>query len=364
MPKVILSQEDTLKWLSGIHYKADSSEETSPDKLEKWVSRYCVNPSQIGHRAVEVPDLLKSNENHPLIYRFGNSVDSSDTPNGKDIGARTQFFVDRSTEIFSEFYPKQSNPPDHIVHVTCTGYASPSAAQRTIGRNRWSNKTGVTHAYHMGCYAALSGTRIAEGLVSSGHEKVDVVHTEMCSLHMNPLDHSPEQLVVQSLFADGHIKYSLVPTGSAKIGFSILNISEQIIEDSEDYMSWTPASWGMQMTLSRKVPQKIASQIKPFLEKLIAPTGYSLGAILKDAIFAVHPGGPSIIQGVQSTLELSDDQVRMSKNILFQRGNMSSSTLPHIWKEILDHGLASKQVVVSLAFGPGLTVFGAVFSVL
>ena len=86
----------------------------------------------------------------------------------------------------------------------------PSAAQRLVAAKGWGAATRVTHAYHMGCYAAFPALRMAAGFLSapdslraSGLKRVDVVHTEMCSLHMNPLHHAAEQLVVQSLFADG-----------------------------------------------------------------------------------------------------------------------------------------------------------------
>ena len=43
---------------------------------------------------------------------------------------------------------------------------------------------------------------------------------------------------------------------------------------------------------------------------------------------------------------------------------MSSATLPHVWKALDDERLATGTKVVSLAFGPGLTIFGAVFEVI
>ena len=69
------------------------------------------------------------------------------------------------------------------------------------------------------------------------------------------------------------------------------------------------------------------------------------------------------IEAVQKTLELSDEQCAQSKKILFECGNMSSATLPHIWAEILADQPPRGQQVCSLAFGPGLTLFGALFEV-
>jgi len=40
---------------------------------------------------------------------------------------------------------------------------------------------------------------------------------------------------------------------------------------------------------------------------------------------------------------------------------MSSATLPHVWKAILDDdAVPSGTLIVSLAFGPGLTIAGAI----
>ena len=78
------------------------------------------------------------------------------------------------------------------------------------------------------------------------------------------------------------------------------------------------------------------------------------------AVFAVHPGGPRIVDAVQSALELSDAQVAASRDVLSRYGNMSSATLPHVWRDLLrSSAVEPGTVVASLAFGPGLTMAGA-----
>lgn len=88
-----------------------------------------------------------------------------------------------------------------------------------------------------------------------------------------------------------------------------------------------------------------------------------LSELLKNAIFAIHPGGPKIIASLQEYLELTDEQTLFSKKILFERGNMSSATLPHVWQEILKSNPKEKTKIVSFAFGPGLTIFGSIFEI-
>ncbi len=347
LPKLILNQQDLVRRTAEIHLAANRSAPAATnladETLLRLAERYSVKEQLIGSRRFENIDIVA---------------------NGSDILARTQFFGQRAAEIFSEFYRETTTAPDHILHVSCTGYLAPSAPQILINEKFWHTNTEVTHAYHMGCYAAFPAVRMAEAFALAKNQEVDIVHTEMCGLHMDSQDHSPEQLVVQSLFADGHIKYSASSQNRGERSLAVINILGRIIPGSEADMSWIPASFGMRMTLSRDVPNTIKSVIRNFVKALVDQSGLDFATVLKSAIFAVHPGGPKIIDVVREALELSEEQVSFSKELLFSRGNMSSATLPHVWHMILNSDTKKHTPVISLAFGPGLTVFGGVFEVL
>ena len=75
--------------------------------------------------------------------------------------------------------------------------------------------------------------------------------------------------------------------------------------------------------------------------------------------FAIHPGGPKIIDYVVDAVGISKDQACWSYEILRQQGNMSSATIPHIFNEIInDDNIVSGTKIVAMAFGPGLTATG------
>jgi predicted naringenin-chalcone synthase len=217
----------------------------------------------------------------------------------------------------------------------------------------------------MGCYASLPAVRIADGFraagLAHGLKRIDIVHTEICSLHLNLADHSPEQMVVQSLFADGHIRYSAVSSESAEPGgLELVTIHEEILPNTLDFMTWQTSEWGMRMTLSKEVPKQLAASIQGFISRMLTHAQLENPHFLSEAIFAIHPGGPRIIDQLQAELNLREEQVSHSKKILFDYGNMSSATLPHIWNSILgDTNIPAGKWIVSLAFGPGLTAFGA-----
>lgn len=374
-PAYETSQAGSLEWMARAHAasaRTASSDPASFDErayvaqMQKLFARFGCPPEKIAARGYEVADISHSRWEDMLVYDLRRHAD------GATAGVRTEVFMRAAERACERLYANVWTPPSDLIHVTCTGYASPSAAQRLVARRGWGQSTRITHAYHMGCYAAFPAVRMAAGLLSSGSRaditpragmvpRADVVHNEVCSLHLHPADHAPEQLVVQSLFADGHIRYSVVRGGESDgKSLALLSMREELVPDSSDAMSWVVADTGMAMTLARDVPMRIARGVREFVASLYAEAKLDMRRDLERTIFAVHPGGPKIIEAVQQSLELTDAQTAASREVLFRFGNMSSATLPHVWTTLVNDGsVAVGTPVVSLAFGPGLTMCGA-----
>jgi predicted naringenin-chalcone synthase len=157
------------------------------------------------------------------------------------------------------------------------------------------------------------------------------------------------------------VAYSIadeLPSRSAALELVAQN--EQIIPESSRAMAWVCSDFGMQMALSRDVPELVARELGSFLERLRQSARLTRSE-MRGASYAVHPGGPKILDLVGRALELEDSQLEHSRKVLRGRGNMSSATLPHVWQELLrDPRVSDGQWVVSLAFGPGLTICGAI----
>lgn len=346
-------QEELLHWLGQVHGRGAVDDS---DRFIKLFNRFGCSPTQIATRASEISDFQFQpgiDDQKMKIYGFA----------GEDSGLekRTRVYGEIAKRNLETFYPEGTMAPDHLVHVTCTGYISPSAVQSLVDRRGWQGKTDVTHAYHMGCYAALPAVRMAMGFAAAENQKVDLVHTEMCSLHMEAKNHSPEQMVVQSLFADGNVKYSLQksdrPFGPS--GLQILAVRERLIPNSQKDMTWISGDQGMRMTLSREVPERIAADLPSFIEDLFARVGLCWPDERTRTLGAIHPGGPKIIDSVKGLLGFQESQVVHSRSVLLDYGNMSSATLPHVWDRVLrDQDVADGTLILSVAFGPGLTMFG------
>jgi predicted naringenin-chalcone synthase len=369
-PRHAADHAASVRWLSAAHAKSEAVLR-GPDfdagpflrSMERHITRFGCGPESLAARGHDLEDFLHQDWARMRLFNLDRD------PQGAGMSARMEVFSEIAEHMLEEFYPESSEPPQEIIHVSCTGYVAPSAAQTLVARRGWQDRVAVMHAYHMGCYASMPALRMATAFLASprnrlardgSSSRVDIVHTETCTLHFDPSRHNPEQLVVQSLFADGHIRYG-VRADDGGPGFRFLGVHEEIIPGSLGSMAWNLGDKGMQMILARDVPELISGALRDFLRRLFQRTGTDPAEAFGQGRFAVHPGGPRIIDQVAGLLELRPHQVAASREVLKACGNMSSATLPHVWAAMLaDASIPSGTLVTSLAFGPGLTVYGAV----
>jgi alkylresorcinol/alkylpyrone synthase len=336
------------------------------------MGRYGTSAEYIARRQVSVltsrfvkHDPQSANEN---VRRYGDLRN----PMSEALDERMNLFEEIACGVFERVYDDPQTRPDDIVHVSCSGYVSPSPVQTFLSRRGWLN-VGVTHSYHMGCYGAFPAIRTALGLVGSSYvslprrkARVDLVHTEFLSLHFDLLGDEPDNFVTSTLFADGFIKYTASPEADfAKrggTGLRILAIDEHILPDSLPEMTLRPGPLQFDMSLSKRVPFMIRDSIADFVHSICAQVGLDFEREKDEMIFAIHPGGPAILNQIRGKLGIEESAVALSRRVLYEHGNMASATAPHIWQLIVESPeIRSGSKVLSMAFGPGLTVIGALF---
>lgn len=119
---------------------------------------------------------------------------------GPKIAVRMEWFKRKMGYVFDQFYSNVTLRPENLIHVTCSGYSSPSVAQEAVIERNWET-VQVTHSYHMGCYGAFPAIRTASSLICASqiNGRVDVVHTELLSAHINLTEFSPANTMICSL---------------------------------------------------------------------------------------------------------------------------------------------------------------------
>jgi alkylresorcinol/alkylpyrone synthase len=339
---------------------------------------YAVSPALIKRRQLvffpRLKDIQFIDGGFKLIepeHEYMQLFDNYDNLNAKDIKTRHESYAKIANDCLTEMYCDASEAPDDLIHVTCSGYLAPSPVERMVADKNWFNTT-VTHSYHMGCYGAFPAIKMAHGFLSSSQfgvtppkERVDIVHTEVLSAHIGIEVPKVENIITTTLFSDGFIKYSMVSEDSLRKrgqhGLKILAFNEHVLPNSADEMTWVPGSTHFHMTLSVMVPVIIKQWVRSIVEALLQQVGIDFERERRQLAFAIHPGGPKIVDHIQDALGLDNDQVAISKSVFAENGNMSSATVPHILKEILEEaGIPVGTRIVCLGFGPGLTATGLV----
>jgi alkylresorcinol/alkylpyrone synthase len=237
-----------------------------------------------------------------------------------------------------------------LLAVSCTGYTGPGLDLHLVGDLELGQRIQRLAIGHMGCYAALPALRTAAALTGASGRRALVTCVELCTLHVQPL-RTREDAVYLALFGDGAAAALVGPGGS---GPAIVGSATVTVPRSEERMGWLIEDHGFQMWLSPRVPALIERGVGQLVDDLLAPHGLVPADVTH---WAVHPGGPEIVDRVQRRLGLSDAQVARSYEVLADGGNRSSATVLFILEQLLGGGeVEPGQWVVALAFGTGLTL--------
>jgi predicted naringenin-chalcone synthase len=240
----------------------------------------------------------------------------------------------------------------HLVTVSCSGFYAPGFEIAVIKHLALDCRVSRTHIGFMGCHGLLNALRVARAFLDQDPRAcVLVLALEMCSLH-HQYGWDSDRIVANALFADGAAALvAAVGQPSAPGHLRLLGSGSQVIDDSEDAMSWRIGDHGFVMTLSPRVPELICRSIRPYLEEWLGGFDLDIGRV---GSWAVHPGGPRILSSFGEATGFDRDRLKVSYEILGEYGNMSSPTVLFIIDRLRQ--IRAPRPIVALAFGPGLAV--------
>ncbi|MER7273577.1 type III polyketide synthase [Dactylosporangium sp. NPDC000244] len=250
--------------------------------------------------------------------------------------------------------------PDEIglfAVCSCTGYATPGLdilLARDLGM---ADDTQRLFIGHMGCYAALPGLGAVSDYVSARGRPAVLLCLELTSLHVQPPTDDPQQIVAHALFSDAAAAVVLVPDGPGALVADIAAVTDTA---TADHMTWDVTDLGFRMGLSPRVPDVLSIYVADLVERLLRPRGMSPRDV--DA-WAVHPGGPRILDVVRDELALPESALAASRDTLAAHGNCSSPTVLLILDALRRRAAGPPRTTVALAFGPGLTLYGVLLQV-
>ena len=233
----------------------------------------------------------------------------------------------------------------HLVLATCTGLFAPGLDLQLVERLGLKPTTERTVVGFMGCSAAINALKLARHIVRSQPDaRVLIVCLELCTLHLQETG-DLEQVLSFLIFADGCAAglVSADPRGLALHQFYVA-----VMPEAADQITWRIGDAGFDMRLSGEVPKTIARGLPLHLPGILA--GHQPQHV---ALWAIHPGGRSVLDAAERALELAADRLLPSREILRRYGNMSSAAIMFVLKTMLGAD-AARGLGCAMSFGPGL----------
>ena len=154
----------------------------------------------------------------------------------------------------------------------------------------------------MGCYAAINALKLSRHIVrSEPTARVLIVNIELCTLHLREATEL-EKLISFCLWGDG-CAASLVT--AEPHGIMLESFHAIVAAERKELMSWHIRDDGFDMVLSGQVPGAVRETLRNDHPAILG------GRPAEEIdLWAVHPGGRSVLDAVERALKLEPDRAR------------------------------------------------------
>ncbi|GAA1447685.1 3-oxoacyl-[acyl-carrier-protein] synthase III C-terminal domain-containing protein [Mycobacterium cookii] len=242
---------------------------------------------------------------------------------------------------------------DLVVTATVTGLAVPSLDARIAAQVGLREDVRRMPLVGLGCVAGAAGSaRVHDYLLGHpGHTAV-LVAVELCSLTLQRDDVSVPNLVASGLFGDGAAAVVAVGSQGRPGGpVEVLDSRSRLYPDSERTMGFDVAASGLRIVLDAEVPHLVERYLREDVDAFLESHGLTRADI---GWWVCHPGGPKVIEALESALEVPREAVRLTWESLAKVGNLSSVSVLQVLEDTLrERPPAPGTHGVLLAMGPG-----------
>lgn len=250
---------------------------------------------------------------------------------------------------------------DCLVTTSGTGYQMPDIGVSLINRLGLRSSIRRKPFAQFGCAGgARALSEAADYIAARPGAVVLVVAADAFSSALQD-DVTPGAFAFRGLAGDGAAACVVCSTDRWPGGQGVIlrDSFDWVVPGTVDYYSSGLVPEGMYFRSRREAPTAVGDVMEPLTEWL--------GKVCSErpTVYAVHPGGPLILDTVQRGLGLADEEMACSWDSLRANGNMAGASLLDIGRRMLQTRPQHGEGVLLLAFGPGFTcaaVTGTVFA--
>lgn len=272
-------------------------------------------------------------------------------------GERNRLFMDNAVALLVECAQAAldqaglaADQIDAIVTVCSTGIATPSLEAHLMQAMPFRPDVRRMPLFGLGCAGGVLGlARAAEMARAYPDSRVLLLVVELCALTFRAQDRSKSNLVATALFGDGAAA-AVISCRDDTTGPVLGASHEHTWPDSLDVMGWDVADDGLKVIFSRDIPTLVQNDFRPIAETFLAAQGLTAADI---GGFVCHPGGAKVIEALEAVFALSPGEMRHTRDVLREHGNMSSATVMFVLRAAMDARDPGPWLLTTL--GPGFT---------
>jgi 3,5-dihydroxyphenylacetyl-CoA synthase len=251
----------------------------------------------------------------------------------------------------------------YLMCVTSSGFMVPGLSSLFSRELGFDSRLARADIVGMGCNAGLNGLNPVVQWVKNHPGRVGLLVCCEINSAMYVVDDTPRTGIVNSLFGDGVAAAVLTSaadggsgTGSSPGTPSVVDFESFCIPEQWAAMrfDWNATAGKWSFYLDRDIPYVIGFNIREPVETLLARNGLEFSAVRH---WVLHTGGGAVIDSVKLSLGLEEHDVRHTRSVLRDYGNISSGSFLVSLERLLAEGRAAAgDIGVMVTMGPGAQI--------